>query len=390
MYGTAATNLLEATIITAEGQVVIASKYKNSDLFYALRGGGYGFGIVSSLTFCTYPLPVAFISTGESFIKAKTRTAFELLLASFLDVYRTNLLGPRWGGQVGFIPKSSHYPNGWKIDIKMLATNITHEEAQIAWKPLIDWLLERRENYKWIFDMKVTPGKDYWTLRNPDAHKSVYSPREPDKAFFWEWETRELSDYWLFGFNSRYVRTDQFLEDPAMGARRLMAFLQDLPELPTSIPVLIHLNKGQNGASKWAVDELENMPLPPSVKDSFGLITASFGVNHYSPLVPNEYQYKTSDIIDIQTLCNTTNLEECKSSETFIAAMNNFRNETPGAASYFNMADFFEPEFQENFWGHENYVKLMDVKMKWDRNGLFYCHHCVGSEQWEEGGMCRR
>ena len=42
--------MLEAKIVTADGRIAIANEYQNEDLFYAMRGGGFGFGVVVSLT----------------------------------------------------------------------------------------------------------------------------------------------------------------------------------------------------------------------------------------------------------------------------------------------------------------------------------------------------
>lgn len=39
--------------------------------------------------------------------------------------------------------------------------------------------------------------------------------------------------------------------------------------------------------------------------------------------------------------------------------------------------------WQQVFWG-SNYSKLLKIKNKYDPNGLFYCHHCVGSEYWQQ------
>lgn len=51
-YGLAADNLVAATVVTAKGQVVVASKHSNRDLFWALRGGGGGnFGVVTEVEF---------------------------------------------------------------------------------------------------------------------------------------------------------------------------------------------------------------------------------------------------------------------------------------------------------------------------------------------------
>ena len=56
-FGTGPANMLEARVVTADGQVVVASEFQNEDLFFALRGGGFGFGVVVSLTVRTHPLP---------------------------------------------------------------------------------------------------------------------------------------------------------------------------------------------------------------------------------------------------------------------------------------------------------------------------------------------
>jgi hypothetical protein len=49
-------NLLEADIVLADGSCVKASAKENKDLFWALRGGGGNFGVVTSFLFKTWPI----------------------------------------------------------------------------------------------------------------------------------------------------------------------------------------------------------------------------------------------------------------------------------------------------------------------------------------------
>src|SRR5215831_14761501 len=78
-FGTAAANLLEAEVVTADGAVRIANAARNPDLFWALKGGGGGtFGVVTRLTLRTHALP-AYVGAVRTMITAASDAAYATL-----------------------------------------------------------------------------------------------------------------------------------------------------------------------------------------------------------------------------------------------------------------------------------------------------------------------
>jgi len=183
--------------------------------------------------------------------------------------------------------------------------------------------------------------------------------------FWWAGDGEQVSAYW-YAYQSRWIPLDLF--EPAK-AKALAAALFDASR---HWSLGIHFNKGQAGASVEAVQRGRETAMNPAVFDAAALIiVASEG--HAIPGVAGREP-------------DNAKAEAAKSG--IAAAMKIIREATPGTGSYVNETDYFEPDWQQSFWG-SNYPRLLEIKRRYDPDGLYYCHHCVGSEDWSSDGMCR-
>ena len=67
MWGTLLDQVLEVEVVTADGVVRRANETENSDLFWALRGAGASFGVVTEFVIKTHPEPGSVVQYSYSF-----------------------------------------------------------------------------------------------------------------------------------------------------------------------------------------------------------------------------------------------------------------------------------------------------------------------------------
>ena len=79
-YGSAADNLLSADVVTANGECVTASQSEHADLFWALRGGGGNFGVVTSLEYRLHPVGPDVLAGPAFFPWARAREVTDFYL----------------------------------------------------------------------------------------------------------------------------------------------------------------------------------------------------------------------------------------------------------------------------------------------------------------------
>ncbi len=362
-YGIAAASMLEAEVVTADGKLRVANGCQNQDLFWALRGGGGGtFGIVTKVTLETHPLP-AFFGGVDGSIVAKSDAAFKELLERFLLFYRDRLSDEHWGEQVRVRRRNS-------LDISLVFEGMRAGEVQGIWQPFKAWIEQNPDAYTMKLEMFEVPGNriwDYAFLKEhvPEAIRRDERAGSPADRFWWAGDGEQVSAYW-YAYGSRWVPLDLF-----EGAKA-RTFANALFDASRHWSVSLHFNKAQAGASGEAVRRGKRTSMNPAVYQAAALIIVAAEGSGY-PGVPGHEPDRAEG-------------EAAKAGVA--AAMKVIREATPGTGSYVNEADYFEPDWQRSFWG-ENYQRLSEIKRKYDPDGLFYCHHCVGSEGWSSDGMCR-
>ena len=122
-------NVLEITIVTADGNHVIANAYRNKDLFWALRGGGGGtWGVVTSVTYKTHP-STTFSAALLSVNSTNANSTHKL----FTEIIRLtpSLVEQGYGGYGGGTSELFHF--------FVLSPNATAEQTNTTFRPLFEF-----------------------------------------------------------------------------------------------------------------------------------------------------------------------------------------------------------------------------------------------------------
>eukprot|EP01135_Chromosphaera_perkinsii_P003596 Nk52_evm5s249 gene=Nk52_evmTU5s249 len=330
-HGLAADNLLEASVVTADGNVVTANENENSDLFWALRGGvGSTWGIAISFTVKMHFKPknefhmttfnVSWLICNDDIqreaVKEQIDKYLEIVSQIDKDVYHM-LLGQ--GSTVYTV-------NDQCVGVSKIAFFLKNTDGDMA------------KHFSLLDDMKRV-----FPLANVIVNSTV-----------------TLLDMYNDQFNISNPNGN------GKGENILPLYLpQPYPfayttlvsnEVAFSGPLSAFLNKGFESCSRSL----------NSSSSECQMLKAYYIRND----LPGAADSPRADNVSISPYFRSAALNVFSSTDD-IYSLSDF--------SYPNESNPLMKNWQTRYWG-KNYQRLLSIKEKYDPDNLFWCRHCVGSE----------
>lgn len=133
-YGLCCDNVISAEVVTADGRIVTASDKENTDLFWAIRGGGGNFGVVTRFTFKLHP--VSTVYGGPIFFPADASARVMRFFREFIATAPPEVnafFGYHEAPPAPFVPEALH---GHKACVIVVCYTGALENAEAAIKPI--------------------------------------------------------------------------------------------------------------------------------------------------------------------------------------------------------------------------------------------------------------
>ena len=332
-HGLAADNTLEFEVVTVDGRHTVASPTKNSDLYWALSGGGAGtYAIVLSVTVKAHQdgptagATLVFENTNEDTYFAGIGAFHQWLR----NANKVPGFGSSWGfNNQAFQLNVATLTNGTQTDIEnVLAPLLTSLKALNI--TVLQYAAKSYENYHAQYQAYTFPPEIYAT------NNSLGGRLIPGT----------LIDNNLPGLIETYKTV---VKDSS--------FFNRVSGISVNVT---HARVGNTAASNAVL---------PAWRDA--LITLNFGVGFPADANAAELQAAQAKVNQWQVL---------------------FRNLTPGGGAYMNEATFDAPTWKEDYFG-SNYNRLLKIKQKYDPRYVLWQHTSVGSDSyWQldgRGALCR-
>ncbi|KAL1801246.1 hypothetical protein ACET3X_001588 [Alternaria dauci] len=344
-YGMGADNLLEATLVTPDGKVVLANPCHNEDLFFAIRGGGGStFGVITEVVVRAFPTPSTIAHTFQvRSIRSNTGTEFY----EFLGFLHSEMQRLREGGMQGYY--------------------------LVAGPPMVPTL-----SFSWTFLLYDT---------QDGAVKRLMEPIEAylhDKTDALEWRSvMTQAETYLEMHKANFTNEQVANGGSAYGSRLLSA--ESLTDAKKTAAVLSEIGPSNDAlkphgpvANTLLIGHMIAAPDEPLYYPTHSSLNPAWRDTLTHLIVVSPFGDTASqNLIDAVYTDITYNKTEA------------LRRLSPNTGAYFNEGDAYEPEWEDAFWGG-NYERLRMIKRKFDPRNVLWCRNDFDMESKVHRGPSRR
>ena len=338
-YGMGVDNILQYTIVTADGQIRTANANTNNDLYWALRGGGGGsWGVVTEVVYKLHP--------GTPLIVSQFNLTFNLHLVNgdndknivyFLEAMAENEGEWRKQGWAGYSFVFENY-----IQFNYVVPSGDMAAAKAVMQPFYDKI---RANKAWTL-------KDYKFEMYPsvaDMPKFLVPTETPVPVGFSERLAGRLMPVSSFATNtSRRAMAKALTKAFRLNSPTIS--VQGVANLVQPVPLQIYSTFPKPAA--WGGPSGTDTSLHPAWRDSLWTTVIAIGwTSGFPQFLKDNFAKNVHDAN--QPLRDISN------------------------ACYYSEADALEENWQEVFWG-SNYARLLSIKQKYDPDKIFTVFKGVG------------
>ncbi|GIC93736.1 uncharacterized protein Aud_010224 [Aspergillus udagawae] len=331
LRGLSADLVLQFEVVTADGTAVIANQYQNADLFWALRGGGGGtFGVVTSVTMRVFEDTPAVIS--DLYFETPTVDAtFWSACREIIDKARELATGGNSAQYYfGRLPSGAGYVN------MSMFSHFVEDKGPVE------------ESFASLLALLRLRGISDVAFNATVYHRLSSYLAIPQGLYFGGG-----------GYHQESVLLPNEMYNSPDAAAQIIERLSPIELFPGDLWVVNTLG-GQVNRNRDIDSALHS-----GWRDAAALLV---GMRPFGQSL-REQQHVQERLTKVEW-----------------PVLQSF--EPRPVAMYLNEANPLVENSREWFWGAK-YERLRDVKRKWDPRGLFVVSLGVGSEEWDQDGMCR-
>ncbi|KAJ3048152.1 hypothetical protein HK097_010820 [Rhizophlyctis rosea] len=326
--GLAVDNVLQFTVVTPTGNLITASSCQNSDIFWALRGGGGGFGVVLSTTH-------------------KLHNDREATLVNVTAIATT--------------PEAhKEYINRW---IALMPNLQNHKASGYFYQ--VDTLL--------IVPMLLIPTQN--TTLVTTLLQSVLAGSVPGVIVQFNILVSSPSTLPL------YYQLATSIDGPEGGGSVLLSSrLMPTKLFKTKPTKITETFLSLAPSSSLGTTVIWHLVAPPPTLPAY---TSS------TPSVNTIWRKTLLHVVLSQSFPASVSDEQYNLVKQSVAnATEALKRLAPDGGAYINESDAFEKGWIESKYG-SSYRRLKEIKRRVDPEEVFICRQCVGWEGWDDEGVCR-